>query len=135
MCYTTDCCCIELASWWIAVVCLLIESTILNHTITTQQTVTSCPNDDNYVIWWKWNWYDQSVGRQNSLLSLVIFFIDNATEVPCTVVKATFAHYNITLLFSASVKILQNYRRSAWCNKLSNKCFERLLMLKANMKA
>jgi len=43
-------CCIELALRWIAVACLLIKSTVLNHASTAQKTATSRPHDDDYGV-------------------------------------------------------------------------------------
>jgi len=38
-----------LAFWWIAVACLHIKSTLLNHTCTGQKTAILCPDDDDDV--------------------------------------------------------------------------------------
>jgi len=50
LCDVSDCTCIELVLWWIALACLLIKTTVLNHTTTTWKTATSYPHDDDYGV-------------------------------------------------------------------------------------
>jgi len=45
-----DCCCIEL-ELWIAVACLLIKSTVLNHA-STKASTTRVTSD--FILWWWW---------------------------------------------------------------------------------
>jgi len=69
------------------------------------------------------------------------YFADNdrsvVTLLKYSAVNATFVHYNITLLTSTSVRILQNWRPDWDCTvQQSDECFERLvLLINANMKA
>ena len=94
--------------------CLLVKSTVMNHTSTAQVTATSYPDDDDvYRVPGERNWRDQSKNaRQNNEVA-AYYLADNdrslVTLQKYPEVNATFVHCSITLLTSESVKILQVY--------------------------
>jgi len=82
----------------ILVDCLLIKSTVLNHTSAAQETATSCPDYDDEWVRWKRHWRYQSKRHRN--WSDILLFIVMLQKY--LAVKTTCVQYKTTLLSSAS---------------------------------